>query len=317
MAKSVINTGSVANDGTGDTLRAAGVKINDNFSEIYNALGDGSAISLTATAAELNVLDGITSTTAELNILDGVTATTAELNYVDGVTSAIQTQIDAKATGNQTVSTTSSPQFANLSLGGGEADPILSAAADADLTITTVAGETTYNFVFGSGGDLEVPNYVTFEAGSFIGDEPGAGTPVFRIDSAAGQGISLTSDIGEGNNNNNWLFGEDGVLTFPAASSIYESVGDFTIQAASNGVDSFGAVVIQTEDASGTYTTQFASTGAVRFANIINLAPLDAAPTVDAGSFAVADGTNWDPATKSGSVPYPVFYDGTSWNALY
>jgi len=39
----------------------------------------------------------VTSTAAELNLLDGVTATTAELNYVDGVTSAIQTQLDAKA----------------------------------------------------------------------------------------------------------------------------------------------------------------------------------------------------------------------------
>ena len=52
---------------------------------------------ITATGAELNILDGVTSTAAELNILDGVTATTAELNYVDGVTSAIQTQIDTKA----------------------------------------------------------------------------------------------------------------------------------------------------------------------------------------------------------------------------
>ena len=52
---------------------------------------------VTATAAELNILDGVTSTAAELNILDGVTATTAELNFVDGVTSAIQTQLDAKA----------------------------------------------------------------------------------------------------------------------------------------------------------------------------------------------------------------------------
>lgn len=49
-------------------------------------------------AATINALDGVTATGAELNILDGVTATTAELNYVDGVTSAIQTQIDAKAT---------------------------------------------------------------------------------------------------------------------------------------------------------------------------------------------------------------------------
>jgi hypothetical protein len=38
----------------------------------------------------------VTATPAELNILDGVTATTAELNYTSGVTSAIQTQIDSK-----------------------------------------------------------------------------------------------------------------------------------------------------------------------------------------------------------------------------
>lgn len=41
---------------------------------------------VTATAAELNVLDGISATTAELNILHNLTATTAELNILDGVT---------------------------------------------------------------------------------------------------------------------------------------------------------------------------------------------------------------------------------------
>ena len=42
---------------------------------------------VTATPAELNLMDGVTSTTAELNILDGVTSTAAELNILDGVTS--------------------------------------------------------------------------------------------------------------------------------------------------------------------------------------------------------------------------------------
>jgi len=46
----------------------------------------GTAIS--ATAAELNILDGVTSTAAELNILDGVTSTAAELNILDGVTAS-------------------------------------------------------------------------------------------------------------------------------------------------------------------------------------------------------------------------------------
>jgi len=56
----------------------------------------GTAIS--ATATELNILDGVTGlTAAELTNLGGVTATATELNYVDGVTSAIQTQLGLKA----------------------------------------------------------------------------------------------------------------------------------------------------------------------------------------------------------------------------
>ena len=53
---------------------------------------------VTATATELNIMDGVTATTTELNIMDGVTATTAELNHVDGVTGNIQTALDSKAT---------------------------------------------------------------------------------------------------------------------------------------------------------------------------------------------------------------------------
>jgi len=53
-------------------------------------------LGITATAAELNIMDGVTATAAELNILDGVTATATELNYVDGVTSNVQTQLDAR-----------------------------------------------------------------------------------------------------------------------------------------------------------------------------------------------------------------------------
>lgn len=75
-----------------------GDKLNDNFDEIDDCFDGTTAIApnlstlkiggtaVTATAAELNLLDGVTATTAELNILDGVTATAAELNLLDGVT---------------------------------------------------------------------------------------------------------------------------------------------------------------------------------------------------------------------------------------
>lgn len=42
MAKQAINIGSSANDGTGDPLRTAFDKVNDNFTELYAATGAGS-----------------------------------------------------------------------------------------------------------------------------------------------------------------------------------------------------------------------------------------------------------------------------------
>ncbi len=76
------SSGSVVEIGTNPTsLSINGTAITATAAEL-NIL-DG----VTSTTAELNILDGVTSTAAELNILDGVTATTAELNILDGVTS--------------------------------------------------------------------------------------------------------------------------------------------------------------------------------------------------------------------------------------
>jgi len=44
MAKQSLNLGTIADDGTGTTLRAGGDLINDNFNEIYSKLGDGTTL---------------------------------------------------------------------------------------------------------------------------------------------------------------------------------------------------------------------------------------------------------------------------------
>ena len=44
----------------------------------------------------LSKISDVTATAAEVNVLDGITASTTELNYVDGVTSNIQTQLNNK-----------------------------------------------------------------------------------------------------------------------------------------------------------------------------------------------------------------------------
>jgi len=71
-----------ANSDTLDDLLDGTTGITPNLLSGWEVAG----VAVTATAAELNALDGITATVAELNVLDGVTATTAELNVLDGVT---------------------------------------------------------------------------------------------------------------------------------------------------------------------------------------------------------------------------------------
>ena len=55
MAYQSIGLGSAADDGTGDSLRAGGTKVNANFSEIYTLLGTGTALvsSITADADDV------------------------------------------------------------------------------------------------------------------------------------------------------------------------------------------------------------------------------------------------------------------------
>ena len=67
MAKQTINIGAVANDGTGTNLRAGATIINANFTELYTALGNGTAITLTATPTELNLLAGATAIVTSTN----------------------------------------------------------------------------------------------------------------------------------------------------------------------------------------------------------------------------------------------------------
>ena len=70
---------------------------NDNWDDVDDLLDGTTAIKPDLDEGLWKVGGvAVTATAAELNILDGVTATTAELNYVDGVTSNIQTQLDAK-----------------------------------------------------------------------------------------------------------------------------------------------------------------------------------------------------------------------------
>ena len=69
MAYQSIGLGTSANDGTGDTLRAGGDKVNDNFVELYTLLGTGSALTtgLSATASVVTLTAPVIATSLDLN----------------------------------------------------------------------------------------------------------------------------------------------------------------------------------------------------------------------------------------------------------
>lgn len=106
---------------------------------------------------------GVTASAAELNVLDGVTASTAEINFVDGVTSGIQGQLDAINTtlsqldaavvlkGTWDASSGSFPGAGAAQAGwsyivsvGGTVDGVAFAAGDRAIAIADNASTTTY-----------------------------------------------------------------------------------------------------------------------------------------------------------------------------
>ena len=99
-ASSLDISGDVDVDGTleTDALSINGTSVSSTAAEL-NIL-DG----VTASTSELNIMDGVTATTSELNIMDGVTSTTAELNVLDGIT-AVVGELNALDLGSTAVGT--------------------------------------------------------------------------------------------------------------------------------------------------------------------------------------------------------------------
>ena len=66
MAKQAIGIGTTANDGTGDPLRTAMDKTNDNFNEVYALFGNGSTLAIsgdaTVSAGALTIASGAVET---------------------------------------------------------------------------------------------------------------------------------------------------------------------------------------------------------------------------------------------------------------
>jgi len=164
MANQSLGIGGAADDGTGDNLRIAADKINDNFLEIYTLIGDASSltsgISATATVVTLTAptITGVvagTQTSATITTLTGTTFNAGTLALAAGsitdssgaisfgnenltttgtITGALAT---AAQTAITSVGTLTALQVDNININGNA----ITSTAGTDLTISPLSGQ--------------------------------------------------------------------------------------------------------------------------------------------------------------------------------
>jgi hypothetical protein len=129
MAQQIINIGAIANDNTGDTLRGAGQKLNDNFNEIYAALpltapstwvptltdsGGGRTYSFTINTARHTAIGFVATFTVDITVNSVTGSATGDLRislpdpvsydaalaiWLDNATNQAKTAVIGKAVG--------------------------------------------------------------------------------------------------------------------------------------------------------------------------------------------------------------------------
>lgn len=239
MARQVIGTGSAANDGSGDNLRAGGTKINANFSELYDYLGDGTALSSGTwdiVSSGINTLSsvGIGTTnprfTLEVGAV-GASGTSLHVNgnaRVTGIISATQVVIGGETLTGAGV--TSLVAGSNITLSGSTGRITISSSGGGG---SSGVGGTWGNYTTGGTvgvtttkkvkiqNDLEVTG-ITTSTGGFVGNLDGivgGNTP------AVITGTTITA-------NNNFA----GNLTGNVTGTVSGNAGSATVLASSRNI---------------------------------------------------------------------------------
>lgn len=120
MAKQIIGVGSSPNDGTGNTLRDGGVKINSNFDELYNGLG---------------------GSTVRIAIPSSAISNGATLKF-DGTNFVPNSDIDTNTTYAISAETVASGAKVRLTGSDSTTDDVSILTANAGLTITRTDAST-------------------------------------------------------------------------------------------------------------------------------------------------------------------------------
>ena len=221
MAKQTINVGVSQDDGTGDTLRAAFVKVNENFTEIYNEVGgdtlseirlSGSTITTDGTNSNLVLnpngtgkvdLEGNVLARGDIEVIGSITGTGLQINGGATITGALT----AGSFSPTTITTEDLIVTGNTDLGNASSDTVTVTArfdsalipvdSSNDLGTSSLRWKDAYFTTVDTssdatiGGNLDVTGNVTIGGNITIGD---ADTDSININAEINNHIIPNSD---------------------------------------------------------------------------------------------------------------------------
>ena len=214
MAKQVIGIGTAPNDGTGDTIRAGGDKVNDNFDEIYTLLGTGTVLTSGLSATSSVVTLAGPTITGVASFADGSNSAPSITNTGDtntGIYFSAADEVAVTTGGTQRVRFTNSAATFSTAIsssgaytGGGlmttggnvvipDAGTIGSASSTSAMTIASTGIVTFVDDIVikdgGTFGTSTTPAAMTIAANgnvTFSGTVAAVGTVDFEIKDSAG-----------------------------------------------------------------------------------------------------------------------------------
>ena len=312
MAKQSLNIGTVANDNTGDTLRSGGDKINDNFTELYTAIGNGTALGITVSNPAVGQVlryNGRTFTPSNFNSLTSaldvsgnsiISANDGDITLVPNgtgdvrITAGSQTTIFDGSNGNVSIASTISYKNEYTSLGGAP-----SAASTPGYFFTVDGDDNPYvnmNITAGGVGDSRVKLLTEYSGIDALSDVDTTGVADGKIlkYQASSSSFIIADDVAGAGQSNTFsiINGDTGTTTANTTSDTLTIAGGTDITTAVSG-DTV------TLNFSGSLTTTFAALTDTDVTGIVQ------------GDSLYWNGTDWV-VTKSPMTWWEIGADGAS-----
>jgi len=293
-SKSIDNLGDVSVSGT-DSPTIGQVLAWDNVSSLWKP-SDIDLSSLSLGNLETDITGSVFADDSSV-MIDGVAGT---VNLYNGVTRIVDNQISVEGVNEV--------QIGNINDSVSNVLQVINADGSEPIEIINIAGtgiNDSAKFTFtGRHGDMVTPVKAT--AGDYVG-----------VLSSRSVDPDVDGLGNEGNVPNSII-----AMTVDNNETVANDTAKGKIIFLNNaGTGTTPSLVAASFDARGYFAinqaTVHVADAHLDVNGFMKLAPQTAEPTAVEGMIVIADGTTWDPASKGGAVSYPVYYDGSAWNAFY